>query len=229
MKHVKYLSILFAFIICCTHKKPTTEPNTNEDTIVSQIDSANFNYTIYPFVFDSLPNDKKKAYLNTFKDKLSPIVLRYYGRYKEMKDIDTLFEILTSNSLDSSNYKEIIPLDTYIFREASENIYADGYVGEYIWDKYYKLFMEHSGYFYQYLNYLKHENRLKECGDILYVTFSTSINMYNLSHEELNSILKEHIYHLVAYAPIIRLGQDFVNKNYEHIKTEDLHAISFDF
>ncbi|MFT4223402.1 hypothetical protein [Dysgonomonas sp.] len=220
MKYYMFILILIS-TISCSLKNTNLGDNKQKDSLDADINIITSSCTFYPIVFDSLTERQQREYVNTFRSKLSPIVLKYYGKYKEIKDIDIVADILPFILFDSISDINIIPLNVFVLNELNKNKYIDGYVGEFVSEKYYNLFMEQPGYYYQYLNYLKHEDRLDEMKDILYMTFNISINMYSLPRKDLDTILIKHQTNLSNYDSIIKLVKDFVGNNFEQIKTKN--------
>lgn len=222
MKYYLYLLLLIVLAGCTQKVRETNGQNADANAAqVGTEEYLNSDFDTYPVVFDSLPSSLKNKYLNSLKNDVNPMVLRYYNKYHLISDLDTIFEILHYCSFDSISNKNLVPLNRYILSEAEKNKRCDGDVGEYITDQHYFFFMNYPGYFYQYLNYLKYKGESDEIKNILYTTFSCAIVMYNLKIEDLQKIFNKHKANIKGFDAMINLTESFMTDNFKRIEEEN--------
>lgn len=115
-------------------------------------------------IFDSLSCVKKKAFIKNNKVNIKNNVQINKDNLSNISNIDSLFSILVSVRIDSLNTKRMLPFNVYIITQIVRNKNLDGYIGEFLSDMYYNLFIKYPGYFYQYIDYLdiKKDTDVKE-------------------------------------------------------------------
>lgn len=222
MKYYICLLLLIISTSCIKKAKDINEQNTIQ---VAQAEYLNSDFHLYPIVFDSLSPSLKDKYLNSLKNDLDPMVLRYYNKYRLISDMDTIFEILHYCSFDSLPNKNIVPLNRYILSEIEKNKHCDGYIGEFITDQHYYFFMRFPGYFYQYLNYLKNKGDSNEIKSILYTTFRCAVAMYDLKIEDLHKIFNNHRANIKDFGNMVNLTESFIMDNFKQIEEENQPVI----
>lgn len=133
-------------------------------------------------------------------------ISRYWGRYKEIKDVDTLFNVLVACDFSPQVDVEELALYVYVMGEALDNERLDGYVGELVCARYGALHMYHPACLFQYLHFADEEKRrtilIYLCREWYYA---------GLSEEALNVLLERHKKNLGQYASEI----DELKKTYD--------------
>ncbi|MPM90857.1 hypothetical protein SDC9_137980 [bioreactor metagenome] len=123
----------------------------------TQIERIDYDTTLV--IFDSLSCAEKNKFIERNKKKIKSNILFYIEKYPTINNIDSLFNILVSCRIDSLENKEILSFKVFLIIHIVEKKNLDGYVGEFVADMYYNLFINHPGYFYQYLDFLDKKNK----------------------------------------------------------------------
>ncbi len=217
--------ILFVYLSACSNKTPEQRSDILEiDTTMnynriteknSSFYSSEPNYHIFLALFDTLSSKEKIKDINELKKDIDPIILNYFDKFSEIENIDSIFAVTVAIQFDSIKNTKLIPMNVYILSQIEENKNVDGYVGEFICDQYYKLFINYPGYFYQYIDFLK--NKKKSQSDKLQGILYTLTNGIYLNSEknDLNNIFKEHRSNLKIYSSSITFTEIFIK---DHLK-----------
>ncbi|BES61660.1 hypothetical protein [Dysgonomonas capnocytophagoides] len=197
-----FISIMFILVSCIskTDKVDTLKENNSTDSVLVTVNkeqneiipTISPNFTLFSSVFDTLSQKEKIEFINRNQAKINSVASSSFGRYRQIKDIDSIFQVLVSCRIDSVKYHELVPFNIFVLKEIADNKNSDGYVGEFITDMYYSFFRMYPGYFYQYLNYIDSKSEYKDLKkEILYkIVYGFDFN--DINTDSINNIFNEH-------------------------------------
>lgn len=162
--------------------------------IKQEVGITNFSpdFNLFTFVFDTLSQDEKKLFIHNNQEKIDLIVSSNFGKYSQIKEIDSIFDILVSCRIDSIKQRELVPFDIFVLTEISNNKHADGYLGEFITDMYYHFFRKYPGYFYQYMNFLDSKSNYKGLKKRILYKVIYGFYLNDMNKDDINTIFNEH-------------------------------------
>lgn len=153
-------------------------------------------YDMLVGVFESLSMETFPLFIKERGMCVDDRLSRYWGRYGQIENVDTLFGVLVSCDFSPEVNVEELSLYVYVMGEALGNKRLDGYVREFVCSRYGDLHMYHPACLFQYLRFADQEKR------------ETILNflcreMYDLSEEAVDVLLERHKKNLSQYAPEI--------------------------
>lgn len=163
------------------------------------------------FLFDTLPNQEKKQFIETHQMEIPEIILSYYDKYDAIENIDSVFDVLAAFDFSKTMSTPRLSFLIYAFNQTLKSP-SDGYVGEMRIDVCYSLFSHYPGCFYQYLSYASVDEQ---------ETLMNEIAMYlvlnNISEKDWEYILQRHKSIFPQFEPIIVDLKKYVQENKENI------------
>lgn len=161
------------------------------------ISKCRFNGDTLNCMFDSLSMKDFQSFVEKSNIYIDNLFSFYWGNFRQVKDLDTIFNILTLCNFSLNVEAEELSLYVYVTGELVDNKNVDGYVSEFLCDKYYSLFRNHPK---SLLRYLRSVDKQKRETIMNYI--GNGIYYADISDEDLNAIF------------------EYYSKNYENYKNE---------